>query len=140
MKFATLRRQLEEIRRNAESNERAARQNAWKNMYYNEVCAMMEKHGLRNPNSSIPPSSYIVGTAPEGCESIMRFIADMENNGWEFDYDLLKYDGGHYIDARIVKPLTINLNFYIGDSHVCSVVEEESYEMQKVVKRKIVCN
>ncbi len=134
----TLRKQIKQLEDQCKLNIAYARKNAWRNKYRNEAFFMLEKHELISGEPSASDSFY--GIARRGCEQIMRCIADMECNGWEFDYDEIKFDGNAYIDFAVSKPFRLSFHMHMAQSEACHYVEKKKYEMQEVVTRTLVCD
>lgn len=141
-KPATLRHQLREAESDFHDRLKSLKENAWRNNYYNEMFALLIKHGFRREWDRTP-GLYQYASA-NGCDDIMRFVATCENLGWEFDYDSMKLsEFSNAIEVKVSKPLRIDITFHLPyDSDVCKVVEEKVVEYKEVetFKRTLVCS
>lgn len=138
MKMIRLRDLIDQAEERHKACVKNIRRDAWKLMYLNEIAAVLERNGLTNVHVG-EGLSWVFASAVGGCEQVMRTIAVLEGHGWEFDYDEIMHDGGDYIDAQIEKPFGFKIGFNIADAANCRIIEEESYEMERKVKRTVVC-
>lgn len=137
-----LRKQIEAAEEAHRNRLEQIRRDAWKNLYYNEMAALLERYGFVEPGSLTDDriGRWFYLTTKGGCEQIMRFIAQIEGHGWEVDYEKMKFDGYNSIEVHIDVPTPISLNFFMFASEHCRIVEEKSYEMQEKITRKVICD
>lgn len=142
IKPITLRNQLNEVDEYYEKRVQTIHKNAWQNLYVNELVANMEHHGFSFGTYATISQTLVTASSSKGCDDVMRFIARLERQGWEFDYDEIKFDGYYAIDFKPCKPVGLDLTISIGisTSPNCRIIEEKTHELTETIKRTVVCS